>query len=105
VECHIVAKKHLKGNPAKMTLKKIDHAFKNPELAYDSEPNYQPYIKLAFYFSKLPHVSYEQFHRHWETVHADLAVGTKDFALCCIQRYAQVFLSQATMYFWGRTRH
>ena len=62
-----------------MTLKKIDHEFKNKSLSYDAEPNYQPCIKLSFWFNKLPEVSYEQFHRHWETVHADLTVATKEF--------------------------
>ena len=72
-----------------MTLKKIDHEFKNKSLSYDAEPNYQPCIKLSFWFNKLPEVSYEQFHRHWETVHADLTVATKDFDVCKIQRYVQ----------------
>ncbi|KAK5139415.1 hypothetical protein LTR04_003601, partial [Oleoguttula sp. CCFEE 6159] len=36
-------------------------------LSYDAKPNHQPYVKLTFFFNKLPHVSYEQFHRHWET--------------------------------------
>lgn len=72
-----------------MTLKKIDHEFKNEALSYDATPNYQPCIKLSFFFNKLPEVSYEQFHRHWETVHADLTIATKDFHACKIQRYVQ----------------
>jgi hypothetical protein len=43
-----------------MTLKKIDHQFAFDQLSYDVKPNYQPYIKLTFFFSKLPNVSYEQ---------------------------------------------
>ena len=43
-----------------MTLKKLDYEFTNPQLSYDAKPNYQPYIKLTFFFSKLPEVSYEQ---------------------------------------------
>jgi hypothetical protein len=72
-----------------MTLKKIDHEFKNDSLSYDAKPNYQPCIRLSFWFNKLPDVSYEQFHRHWETVHADLTVATKDFLVCDIKRYVQ----------------
>lgn len=72
-----------------MTLKKIDHEFKNDSLSYDAKPNYQPYIRLSFWFSKLPEVSCEQFHRHWETVHADLTVATKDFRVNDIKRYVQ----------------
>ncbi|RVX71587.1 hypothetical protein B0A52_03771 [Exophiala mesophila] len=72
-----------------MTLKKIDHTFKHQSLAYDAKPNYQPYIRLSFYFSKLPEVSYEQFHRHWETVHADLTVASKPFKDFHIGRYCQ----------------
>lgn len=75
---------------SKMTLKKIDHEFKHAQLKYDATPNVQPCIKLAFWFNKLPHVSDEQFHRHWETVHADLTVAAKDFNVCKIQRYVQV---------------
>ena len=73
-----------------MTLKKLDHLFKNPQLSYDSQPNTQPYIRLSFYFRKLPEVSDEQFHRHWETVHADLTVASKAFKDCHIGRYVQV---------------
>lgn len=72
-----------------MTLKKLDHQFNHQALSYDAEPNYQPCVKLSFFFNKLPEVSYEQFHRHWETVHADLTVAAKDFAVCKIQRYVQ----------------
>ena len=72
-----------------MTLKKIDHEFQNKALNYDATPNYQPCIKLSFFFYKLPDVSYEQFHRHWETVHADLTIAAKDFAAFKIQRYVQ----------------
>ncbi|KAF2165613.1 hypothetical protein M409DRAFT_23905 [Zasmidium cellare ATCC 36951] len=73
-----------------MTLQKIDHQFQHPKLSYDAKPNYQPSVKLSFYFSKLPDVSDEQFHRHWETVHADLTVAAKGFKACKIQRYVQV---------------
>lgn len=73
-----------------MTLKKIDHEFKHSQLSYEATPNTQPCIKLSFWFNKLPNVSDEQFHRHWETVHADLTVAAKDFGLCKIQRYVQV---------------
>lgn len=72
-----------------MTHTKIDHQFAFNQLSYDAKPNHQPYIKMLFFFNKLPHVSYEQFHRHWETVHADLTVATKEFATCHIQRYNQ----------------
>ncbi|KAK3048038.1 hypothetical protein LTR09_010553 [Extremus antarcticus] len=72
-----------------MVHQKIDHDFKNDQLSYDAKPNYQPCIKLSFWFSKLPEVSYEQFHRHWETVHADLTIATKDFGVCKVQRYVQ----------------
>lgn len=76
-----------------MTLKKIDHTFKHQQLSYDAKPNYQPYIRLSFFFSKLPNVSYEQFHRHWETVHADLTVASKAFKDCHIGRYVQVLIT------------
>jgi hypothetical protein len=75
------------STPITMVHQKIDHDFKNEQLSYDAKPNYQPCIKLSFWFNKLPEVSYEQFHRHWETVHADLTIATKDFGVCKIQRY------------------
>ncbi|KAK3703728.1 hypothetical protein LTR37_014306 [Vermiconidia calcicola] len=68
---------------------KINHKFENEALSYDAKPNYQPCIKLSFWFRKLPEVSDEQFHRHWETVHADLTIATRDFNVCRIQRYVQ----------------
>jgi len=67
----------------------VPHDFKYPQLAYDAEPNSQPYIKLSFFFSKLPEVSYEYFHKHWASVHADLTLGVKSFKDCKIQRYVQ----------------
>jgi len=69
--------------------KKIDHKFAFDALSYDAKPNYQPYVKLSFFFNKLPHVSYEQFHKHWETIHADLTVGTNAFWNSKVQRYVQ----------------
>ncbi|KAK4941428.1 hypothetical protein LTR10_018697 [Elasticomyces elasticus] len=72
-----------------MTLTKIDHTFTHQQLSYDAKPNYQPYIRISFFFSKLDHVSYEQFHRHFETVHADLTVASKAFKDCHIGRYVQ----------------
>jgi hypothetical protein len=72
-----------------MTLKKTEHSFKHAALSYDARPNRQPYIRLSFFFHKLPGISYEQFHRHWETVHADLTVACKDFKDCHIGRYVQ----------------
>jgi len=73
-----------------MTLTKIDHKFTFPQLSYDATPNTQGSIKLTFYFSKLPDVSYEQFYGHWSTVHADLTVAAKNFAALKIQRYVQI---------------
>ncbi|KAF2404504.1 hypothetical protein EJ06DRAFT_526587 [Trichodelitschia bisporula] len=72
-----------------MTHAKIDHKFSYDELAYDTPKNYQPCVKLSFFFNKLPNVSYEHFHRHWETVHADLAISAREFGLCGLKRYSQ----------------
>jgi hypothetical protein len=73
-----------------MTFEKIDHAFAYPELSYEAEPNTQSYVKLAFFFKKLPTVSHEKFFGHWSTVHADLTVSAKDFGGCNILMYKQV---------------
>jgi len=68
----------------------VDHKFTFPNLAYDVPRERQPYYRLTFYFKKLPHVTTEQFHRHWEAVHADLFVGTKTFRDSTVVRYVQV---------------
>ncbi|RDW61577.1 hypothetical protein BP5796_11469 [Coleophoma crateriformis] len=73
-----------------MPHKPIPHTFTHPELSYDAKPNIQPCIKLSFFFNKLPEVSHEHFYRHWQTVHADLTVATKDFAICNLKRYVQL---------------
>lgn len=73
-----------------MTLKKVDHTFAYDALSYDAKPNEQPYIKLSFFFSKSDEVSYEHFHRHWQSIHSDLTIGTKAFKSNQIQRYVQV---------------
>jgi hypothetical protein len=73
-----------------MTLKKIEHTFAYDRLSYDAKPNEQPYIKLSFFFNKSPDVSYEHFHKHWQSVHSDLTIGTKAFKTNQIQRYVQL---------------
>ncbi|KAF2664302.1 hypothetical protein BT63DRAFT_444057 [Microthyrium microscopicum] len=77
-----------------MTLTKLDHRFGNEQLSYDAKPNYQPYVKLTFFFSKGSNISDEQFHRHWETVHADLTVASKDFRVNDLRRYVQFHQTQ-----------
>jgi hypothetical protein len=66
-----------------------DYNFTHPELNYDSEPNYQPAIKISVFFHKKEGITYEQFYRHWETVHADLTVASEGFQHN-ILRYTQV---------------
>lgn len=73
-----------------MTLKKIDHTFAYDQLSYDAKPNEQPYLKLSFFFSKSDDVSYEHFHRHWQSIHSDLTIGTKAFKTNKILRYVQL---------------
>jgi hypothetical protein len=74
-----------------MANKRVDHEFTFPELAYGSKVNYQPGIRLSFFFKKLPHVSYEQFMEHYHHVHADLTVATKSFNVYQIQKYVQTY--------------
>jgi len=61
---HRLTAQYLAPTKTTMTLKKIDHEFKNNALSYDATPNYQPCIKLSFFFNKKPEVSDEQFHRY-----------------------------------------
>ncbi|KAJ5753599.1 Dimeric alpha-beta barrel [Penicillium nucicola] len=65
-----------------------DHQFTHSELNYDSEPNFHPAIKVSVFFKKKEGITHEQFYRHWQTVHADLAVATQAFQHN-ILRYAQ----------------
>ena len=50
--------------------------------------NRQPYLKILFFFKKLPSVSDEYFHTHWSTFHADLSMSAKPF-LISSKRYVQ----------------
>lgn len=75
--------------PEESAYKPVDHDFSHHQLHHDAKPNIQPYVKLTFYFKKRPDISYEAFHKHWQTVHADLAVGSKAFA-AYNTRYIQV---------------
>ncbi|ORY69021.1 EthD domain-containing protein [Pseudomassariella vexata] len=67
---------------------KVEHEFKHPQLNYDSQPNYQPYIKVSVFFKKIDSIDYDTFFGHWRTVHADLAVATQAFRKNIV-RYAQ----------------
>ncbi|TPX08632.1 uncharacterized protein E0L32_009971 [Thyridium curvatum] len=68
---------------------RISHKFTYDTLSYDAGVHYQPCVKVSFYFKKLPDVSYDHFHQHWATVHADLTVGSKPFARHKVLRYIQ----------------
>lgn len=46
----------------------IEHDFVFDRLSPSSKPNIQPYVKLVFFFRKRSDISYEDFHKHWETV-------------------------------------
>lgn len=72
-----------------MTWDKIDHEFTYPSLNYESEANWQPALKVSVFFRKKEDISYETFFGHWRTVHADLAVATREFR-DGILRYVQV---------------
>ncbi|KAF2119703.1 hypothetical protein BDV96DRAFT_642714 [Lophiotrema nucula] len=73
-----------------MVHNKIDHRFVNPELEWDQKENYQPCIKLSFFFKKLPNVDDDHFQMHYNHVHSDLTVASKGFNVYKIQRYVQV---------------
>lgn len=72
-----------------MPWQKVDHQFANPMLNYDSEPNYQPCIKVSVFFKKIDSIDHDTFFGHWQTVHADLATATQAFKTHIV-RYAQV---------------
>lgn len=72
-----------------MPHEKTKHEFANPELSYDSKPNFQPCLRVDVFFNKNENIDYDTFYGHWQTVHADLAVAAKDFAEGVV-RYTQV---------------
>jgi ABC-type sulfate transport system permease component len=51
---------------------------------------YTACIKMQFFFSKLPEVSWEHFSKHYAHVHSDLTVAAKSFGAHRVQRYTQV---------------
>lgn len=66
-----------------------EHVFVHPELQPDVTPNFQPCLRVSCFFNKKESITYEEFFAHWQTIHADLAVATKEFSEV-ILRYTQV---------------
>lgn len=60
------------------------------QLSSEATTNRQPYFKITFFLTRLPGLSDGDFHRHWQTVHADLTVAAKGFRDVEILRYVQV---------------
>ncbi|KAF2247647.1 hypothetical protein BU26DRAFT_351330 [Trematosphaeria pertusa] len=78
-----------------MVHNKTDHKFSSPRLEWDAKENYQPCIKLSFFFKKLPYVDDDHFQMHYNHVHADLTVASKEFNVVKIQRYVQTYQTPA----------
>ncbi|KAH7377327.1 hypothetical protein BKA66DRAFT_572128 [Pyrenochaeta sp. MPI-SDFR-AT-0127] len=76
-----------------MVHNKIHHQFANPRFEWDVKENYQPCIKLCFFFRKLPSVSDVHFQMHYNHVHADLTVACEKFHAVKITRYTQTYQS------------
>ncbi|KAF2013900.1 hypothetical protein BU24DRAFT_464626 [Aaosphaeria arxii CBS 175.79] len=74
-----------------MVHQKIDHQFSDSRFEWDSKENLQPCIKLSFFFKKLPNVDDDHFQMHYNHVHADLTVASKQFDVVKIQRYVQTY--------------
>ena len=74
----------------KMPWNQIPHQFTHPEVDYNSQPNFQPCIKVSVFFKKIDSTDYDTFFGHWRTVHADLAIATKAFRNHIV-RYVQVW--------------
>ncbi|KAF2465272.1 uncharacterized protein BDR25DRAFT_318525 [Lindgomyces ingoldianus] len=77
-----------------MVHNKIDHKFALKFFDWDTKENHQPCIKLSFFFKKLPDVDDDHFQMHYNHVHADLTVASKEFNVVKIQRYVQVNFSE-----------
>ncbi|KAL5391787.1 hypothetical protein DPSP01_001076 [Paraphaeosphaeria sporulosa] len=74
-----------------MVHEKVNHTFSNDRFNWDAGENYQPCIKLSFFFKKLPNVDDDHFQMHYNHVHADLTVAAKLFNVVKIQRYVQTY--------------
>ncbi|KAF2006270.1 hypothetical protein P154DRAFT_570334 [Amniculicola lignicola CBS 123094] len=70
-----------------MVHNKINHKFNFPEFEWEKKENYQPCIKLSFFFKKLPTVDDDHFQMHYNHVHSDLTVASKKFNVVKVQRY------------------
>ncbi|CAI6094028.1 unnamed protein product [Clonostachys chloroleuca] len=69
---------------------RIDHKFNFELFDYDTPENFQPCIKLEFFFYKLPDVSSEHFHKHYAHIHSDITVAARSFGAHKVQRYTQL---------------
>ncbi|KAF2653503.1 hypothetical protein K491DRAFT_514932 [Lophiostoma macrostomum CBS 122681] len=72
---------------------KVDHRFTYEELEWNHKENYQPCIKLSFFFKKLPNVDDDHFQMHYNHVHSDLTIASKGFNVYKVQRYVQLYQS------------
>lgn len=72
-------------------------SFTFPRLSSEATANRQPYFKITFFLTKLPGLSDADFHRHWETVHADLTVAARGFRDVEVLRYVQVSPSMSSL--------
>lgn len=66
------------------------HSVTFGRLASPASANRQPYLKITFFLIKKSGLSDQEFHSHWETVHADLTVAAKGFREIQALRYVQV---------------
>ncbi|KAF2790606.1 hypothetical protein K505DRAFT_250817 [Melanomma pulvis-pyrius CBS 109.77] len=73
-----------------MVHNKVDHKFAFSELDWKAKENYQPCIKLSFFFKKLPTVDDDHFQMHYNHVHSDLTLASKGFNVYKVQRYVQL---------------
>ena len=70
-----------------------NYTFKELEPQCDSLGSFrQPYFRFNIFFRKNANITDEQFHRLWQTVHADLTISEPD-AGTRLLRYTQVSCS------------
>lgn len=82
------------------------HQFTYPQLSHDVTANAQPYIRVSFFFKKRPEISYDQFFKYWQTVHADLTISVQAFGASNLQRYVQVcFIANGQIMSLGTEYH
>lgn len=71
------------------------HHYTFPEFSPGAGSNRQPYFRFQIFFKFNSSLCEEQAHEHWQTVHADLTLATKNTGVW-VERYVQFHADRAS---------